>query len=79
MLPCVGMACQHLELFDSAPHPVGPDTRRSAPEAEVAEARQLVERWLQTSFIGRGDAVEDLVERIALCLAGRDDRVNEPH
>jgi hypothetical protein len=72
------MACQHLELFEGTPHAVAPDTRRRAPEAQVAEARQLVESWLQTSFIRRGDAVEDLVERFALCLAERDAGANEP-
>jgi hypothetical protein len=73
------MARQHLGLVDHASHLPGPDTPRSAAPAEqVAEARQLVERWLQTSFIARGDAVEDLVERFARCLAERDARLNEP-
>jgi hypothetical protein len=71
------MACQHLELVVDGPHAVGPDTLRSAaPDSQVAEARRLVEGWLQTSFIARGDAVEDLVERIARCLAERDARAN---
>jgi hypothetical protein len=73
------MGCQHLEVVDNASHAVGPDTvRRAAPDAQVAEARQLVASWLQTSFIARGDAVEDLVERIACCLAEHDARANDP-
>jgi hypothetical protein len=37
----------------------------------------MVDGWLQTSFIGRDDAVEDLIERIACCLAEHDARASE--
>lgn len=69
------MACEHLQLVDGGSHPVGPDSGHHAPpDPQTVEARQLVESWLRTSFIARGDAVEDLVERIARCLAERDAR-----
>jgi hypothetical protein len=42
------------------------------PDAEAARARQLVDSWIATTFIAAGDAVEDLVRRIAFLLAERD-------
>jgi hypothetical protein len=69
------MACEHLELVENGSHAVDPSIRRPAtPDAQLKEARHLVDGWLQTSFIGRGDAVEDLIERIACCLAEHDVR-----
>jgi len=62
------MACERLEFpvlsFPSASHAV-------PPERELAEARQLVQDWLGTTFLRRADAVEDLVVRIAAALAVR--------
>ena len=46
--------------------------RATPPPAAHAEARRLVESWLATEFIGRGDAVEELVQRIAALLAERE-------
>lgn len=48
------------------------DVRCAPPPPQVVEARRLVEGWLSTSFIGRGDAIEDLIVRIARLLAVRD-------
>lgn len=48
-----------------------------APQsAQTVEARHLVDSWLKTSFIARGDAVEDLIGRIATRLAERDARLD---
>jgi hypothetical protein len=62
------MACERLEFpvlsFPSASHAV-------PPERELAEARELVEGWLATTFLHRADAVEDLVVQIAAALAAR--------
>jgi hypothetical protein len=41
------------------------------PDGELAEARRLVDSWLMTSFVGRGDSIEELVARIARALAAR--------
>ena len=50
-----------------------PQVQLTPPSAARArEARQLVESWLATSFIARGDAVEDLIARIAWRLGERD-------
>ncbi len=46
------------------------------PSAQAVEARRLVDGWLETSFIARGDAVDELVERIAAVLAERDARLD---
>src|SRR5262249_7092923 len=51
--------------------PRGP-TPPAPPSAHSVEARRLVDGWLATSFIGKGDAVDDLVGRIAAVLAARD-------
>ena len=50
--------------------------RPAPPSAQTVEARQLVDSWLRTSFIARGDAVEDLIGRIATRLAQRDARLD---
>jgi len=53
----------------------GPPRPPAPPSLHAVEARQLIEGWLETSFIGKGDAVEDLVHRIAALLARRDARL----
>jgi hypothetical protein len=52
----------------------GPTPPPAPPSAQAVEARQLIDGWLKTSFIAKGDAVDDLVERIAAVLAERDAR-----
>jgi len=51
-------------------------TLPAPPSPHAVEARRLVDGWLATSFIGKGDAVEDLVGRIAAVLAERDARLD---
>lgn len=67
------MACKKLEFV------VSPLACRSVamaavpvPERQLEEARQLVECWLETTFLRRTDAVDDLVRRIGAALAARD-------
>lgn len=54
----------------------GPTPPPAPPTAQAVEARRLVEGWLKTSFIARGDAVDDLIGRIAAVLAARDARLD---
>lgn len=67
------MACKKLELVVS---PLACQSGAVAavpvPERELEEARQLVEHWLETTFLRRSDAVDDLVRRIGAALAERD-------
>jgi hypothetical protein len=67
------MACQKLELLVS---PFACQSLATAtipvPERELEEARQLVEHWLETTFLRRTDAVDDLVRRIGAALAERE-------
>src|SRR5262249_27010878 len=53
-------------------------TPPAPPSLHAVEARRLVDGWLATSFIGKGDAVDDLVGRIAAALAERDARCHAP-
>jgi len=61
----------------SARATTGP-TSPTPPSPHAVEARRLVDGWLATSFIGKGDAVDDLVGRIAAVLAERDARLDAP-
>jgi hypothetical protein len=69
-----------LELVrKDTPAPPRASAPPAPPEVEAAKARQLVDSWIATTFIAAGDAVEDLVRRIAFLLADRDDRRSDRH
>ncbi len=64
------MSRTHVTLLVT-PFAFSPIVAEGVPESDLAEARELVERWLDTTFLRRGDAVDDLVRSIGAALAGR--------
>jgi hypothetical protein len=60
------LAMHHHRFADTAS---SHDRLTPPPAPHAREARELVDSWLATSFIGKGDAVEDLIARIAWRLA----------
>ena len=70
-VPAVQHARLELVRKDTAARPKA-SAPPKPPDVEAAKARQLVDSWIATTFIAAGDAVEDLVRRIAFLLAERD-------
>src|SRR5262245_55440308 len=71
--PAPAVRRPRLELArKDTPAPPKASSPHTPPSIEAAKARQLVDSWIDTTFISRGDAVEDLVRRIASLLTERD-------
>ena len=72
MPPRLELVRRGADRATTGPMPLAP------PWPHAVEACRLVDGWLATSFIGKGDAVDDLVGRIAAVLAERDARLDAP-